>query len=364
MLTTQMDVGESSHYPVTGVQIIPNKMRKKVKSVEVFACDSYNIYNCLQTERVQKCRFSGRSPPEGYGCSFDKGAISGKQYFVAVTRPAVEVVVEVIAAGGDQGNDAASLDLTDGCYDKVVTGKLLDNGDSIAHGAAKAIMQQDGNFVLFHGDKAVWSTKTSGSDLVASIRKTSQSIVLEIVDIDAREVKWSSAGLDANSAAGGMGDDVHTEKAPEQEKEIQDVADPKETGEEEEESDSSPQHTDQPENTPNTEDVQEEEHGAVDRRLLSVPDGFLSIDDNGVLALYSVDTEIPVWKASTNAFAAGECTSVSAVSWGSQSTSSSMIFIAVGGAMFAATVVVMISRSRKGSAQKNGEGITLMFEEI
>jgi LysM repeat protein len=58
--------------------------------------------------------------------------------------------------------------------DRLQNGEKLEVGQKLtsSNGAYEVVLQDDGNFVLYAGEKAVWSTKTNGQDVVrAEVQK-------------------------------------------------------------------------------------------------------------------------------------------------------------------------------------------------
>jgi len=68
--------------------------------------------------------------------------------------------------------------------DRLQKGEKLEVGQSLtsANGAYKAILQDDGNFVLYAGDQAVWSTETNGQSVVRAEVQEDGNFVLYTAD--------------------------------------------------------------------------------------------------------------------------------------------------------------------------------------
>jgi LysM repeat protein len=68
--------------------------------------------------------------------------------------------------------------------DRLQKGEKLEVGQSLtsANGAYKAILQDDGNFVLYAGDQSVWSTETNGQSVVRAEVQEDGNFVLYTAD--------------------------------------------------------------------------------------------------------------------------------------------------------------------------------------
>jgi nucleoid-associated protein YgaU len=68
--------------------------------------------------------------------------------------------------------------------DRLQKGEKLEVGQSLtsANGAYKATLQDDGNFVLYSGDQAIWSTKTNGQSVVRAEVQEDGNFVLYTAD--------------------------------------------------------------------------------------------------------------------------------------------------------------------------------------
>jgi nucleoid-associated protein YgaU len=68
--------------------------------------------------------------------------------------------------------------------DRLQKGEKLDVGQSLtsANGAYTAILQDDGNFVLYAGDQAIWSTDTNGQAVVRAEVQEDGNFVLYTAD--------------------------------------------------------------------------------------------------------------------------------------------------------------------------------------
>ncbi|MCW2559188.1 MAG: lectin [Mycobacterium sp.] len=68
--------------------------------------------------------------------------------------------------------------------DRLQKGEKLEVGQSLTsvNGAYKAILQDDGNFVLYAGDQAIWSTETNGQAVVRAEVQGDGNFVLYTAD--------------------------------------------------------------------------------------------------------------------------------------------------------------------------------------
>ncbi|MBI3226036.1 MAG: LysM peptidoglycan-binding domain-containing protein [Mycolicibacterium cosmeticum] len=68
--------------------------------------------------------------------------------------------------------------------DRLHKGEKLEQGQSLtsSNGAYRATLQDDGNFVLYSGDTAVWSTETNGQDVVRAEVQDDGNFVLYTPD--------------------------------------------------------------------------------------------------------------------------------------------------------------------------------------
>ncbi len=68
--------------------------------------------------------------------------------------------------------------------DRLHKGEKLEQGQSLTsnNGAYRATLQDDGNFVLYSGDTAVWSTETNGQDVVRAEVQDDGNFVLYTPD--------------------------------------------------------------------------------------------------------------------------------------------------------------------------------------
>ncbi|KAK3244665.1 hypothetical protein CYMTET_45731 [Cymbomonas tetramitiformis] len=350
-----------SEQRVTGVHLIPNKMKKKLNKVEVYTCRSDNIQDCFYEKRIQKCRLRGKAKStkdgreDAYVCDFVKGAVSA-QYWLVYAQPNVHSEIEFVNAGDEDELDSQeSAGISGGCSDKLPLGKMLEAGEYIEHGKAKATMQHDGNFVLFHDGKPVWSTKTTGDDFVATVKKSEHGVVFAIVDPEDATNRWSSYGAGPQAIGEANVDDSIPQIKDESHEAKRGHTDGKQTHEEEEEEGGSS-------NNHIAHHEEEESEGGT-RHLLSVEDSYLSVDSMGTLALYSGSSSTPIWKAATAAFDAGEgCPSAEVAAAGS--VYSYGITSLVGSIMAVGVVVVVaLVVQRRRRSVKLDQGYGVVFDE-
>lgn len=282
-----------------------------------------------------------------------------------------------VSSFSSSSGKSAAAEKEEVCRDRIVRGEVLDNGDYIAHGDAKAVMQKDGNFVLYHGDKAVWSTGTAGPNLVAVVKENAGfSATLHIVNWETVEDVWSTVGLaqvgmEVVKAESSVAKHLWTPPETEHTHYVDDPDDAPPAPLQEEKG--------SVDNKDDVEEEKEDEHGSVDspkRKLLSLTSAgstFLAVDGDGALSLYFNNK--PVWTPEVPMFDAGECTTpVKAVGSANQILSSFGIFgVAVGcvaAAMLAAVGLVVFKRKisltdvKRGLANKASEkyALTTQFE--
>jgi nucleoid-associated protein YgaU len=68
--------------------------------------------------------------------------------------------------------------------DRLQNGEKLEVGQKLtsSNGAYEVVLQDDGNFVLYAGEKAVWSTETNGQDVVRAEVQKDGNFVLYTAD--------------------------------------------------------------------------------------------------------------------------------------------------------------------------------------
>lgn len=327
--------------------------------MEVYTCRSDDIQDCFFEKRIQKCRLRGKAKStkdgreDAYVCDFVKGAVSA-QYWLVYAKPNVHMEIEWVNAG-EELDSQESAGISGGCSDKLPLGKMLEGGEYIEHGKAKAIMQEDGNFVLYHDKKSVWSTKTSGGNFVATVKKSEGGAVFAIINPEDAANVWSSYGTGPQAIGEANIDDSIPQVKDETHEAKHGHTDGKQTHEEkEDESGSSNNYFKHHE---------EEESEGGTRHLLSVKDSYLSVDSMGTLALFSGSSSTPIWKAATAAFDAGEgCPSAEVAAAGS--ISSFGISSLVGIIMAAGVVVVVALVVRRSRTAEKNKGFVVFSDEI